>query len=339
MTLIIAGYDKGFKIKGKLYFFADSAITSIQYNKDTLEKIGHTTYLTGYKKVHAFDIRLSYPKFSPEGRFEKYKPSEFKSRCVVAFAGSAITAHHVLHTISEDLASLKVYVGDKGPCISGYDEDDFIKINREPLVNKELNGDEYYIDIEFLSFDNVDNCLTKEYISSIVGKSIVRALKSARDYKLDAMGIQELACEFLLGLHCNKDDDNYIYKFNVSLDKANFYTPVVKCEAIDKNSIGYIGIKEDGIILNEKINDFLSSSESKGVYSLSLKDCFLDDCIDEFKEEEYVKSPLKIMENNFIDVMDSHRSNSAPLIDYPVYKVTMDRHLVFFKEIIDPAKL
>lgn len=332
MTLIIAGYDSGYKVKNKLYFFADSAITRINYNKETLEKIDHTTYLTGYKKVHVFDIKLSYPKISPEGRFEGYKPSIFSSRCVVAFAGSAITAHHVLHTISEDLANLKVFIRDSVACISGYGEDDFSSIAKEPFVNKTLNSGEYYIDDD-LSFDEVDKCLTKEYISEAVNKSIVRALKSARAYKLDGMGIKELACEFLLGLYCKQEDENYIYKFNVSLDVEDFYTPVVECNILNKDSIGYIGIKEDGVLLNEKLKDFSLSPDSKGVFGFDLE----KDLIDGFEEEEYIKSPLNIMRNNFINVMNSHRSNSAPLIDYPVFEVIMDRQLVNFKTIYDPA--
>jgi hypothetical protein len=103
MSLVIAGYDYEMlwdsKMDDGIFAIADSAITSHQ---------GGKTILNGFRKVYELEAKVWKPNFTPDGYFRNYLDIYTTSPFIVGFAGSTLTAQHILNTITGHLEKLKI---------------------------------------------------------------------------------------------------------------------------------------------------------------------------------------------------------------------------------------
>lgn len=202
MTLVIAGYDyersfqyvwgggrdtePGMDLCG-LFVVADSAITSHG---------GGRTLINGFKKIYRVSANLWKPYFMQDGSFKDYFEIHEKRDVFVAFAGSTLTAQHIINSITAHLENLRISFGRN--------EDGSIYYNalrhcqKNPLVTNEASR---WDDDTFLPAD-FDGILTGELISKTTEYSINEALLSAGRYKLSMEEFQAMRTDLVLGLWC-----------------------------------------------------------------------------------------------------------------------------------------
>lgn len=212
MTLIIAGhhYRQGIQwpregidsstplVLDGLFFASDSIITS-----------GQHALLGGFRKVYPLTARLWKPYFL-DRYFHSYREVISQVECALAFAGSTLTAQHVLNTITEHLEKLRVsYRRALQPMVPG---DYVVALHCQEAVLSRGAGT--WDEDMFLPSD-IEGLLTAEAVSDAVLYSINEALRSARRYKLDKAGFESLYTEFAFGLRCPVSKEYRLYCFRI----------------------------------------------------------------------------------------------------------------------------
>ena len=103
MSLIIVGYDYEIfydkKMDDGIFAIADSAITSHQ---------GGRTILNGFRKVYELEAKIWKPNITMNGDFMGYFNTYSTNPFIVGFAGSTLTAQHILNGITGHLEKLKI---------------------------------------------------------------------------------------------------------------------------------------------------------------------------------------------------------------------------------------
>lgn len=217
MTLIIAGHDHTTALdyysfgrhpspnpkkmeKNGLFCVADSAITSHR---------GSRTLLNGFRKIHFLEAKLWAPEFYPDGSFNTYLNVHETRNLFIAFAGSTLTAQHILNTITEHLSSLRISYTRK---------EDTGRIQYcviRHCQKNPLNGPEpaYWEDDTFLRED-FENLLTGKIISEIIEHSMNHALRSAASYKLSLEEFNSMRTEIVAGFWCpvSRCHELYVYR-------------------------------------------------------------------------------------------------------------------------------
>lgn len=219
MTLIIAGYEYSksldyslfldepteshtpkMEIDG-LFVVADSAITS---------HAGGRTLLNGFRKVHSIEAKLWKPYFMPDGSFRDYLEVYETRNLFIAFAGSTLTAQHIINSITEHLSNLRIsYERENG--------DGEIKYNvirhcqKNPLTSGSFPS--YWDNDTFLSRD-FQWLLTGEVIASTIEYSMNDALRSAGKYKLSLQEFNAMHTEIVAGVWCpaSKRHELHVYR-------------------------------------------------------------------------------------------------------------------------------
>jgi len=205
MTLVIAGYDYKRSLQyiwgeGEheakdepkmqlcgLFVVADSAITS---------HAGGRTLLNGFKKVYCLRANLWKPYFMPDGSFKDYFEIHEQREVFVAFAGSTLTAQHIINSITAHIENLRISFGRRADGSIYYSA--IRHCQKNPLITNETL---YWGEDTFLPRD-CDGLLTGEIISKTTEYSINEALLSAGRYKLSMEEFQAMRTEFVLGLWC-----------------------------------------------------------------------------------------------------------------------------------------
>ncbi len=205
MTLVIAGYDyekslqytwgdaststqdkTKMEICG-LFVVADSAITSRE---------GGRTLISGFKKVYCIKANLWKPYFMPDGSFKDYLEIHEQREVFVAFAGSTLTAQHIINSITAHLENLRISFGRHGDGSIYYNV--IRHCQKNPLITDEMS---YWGDDAFISRD-FEGLLTGEIISKTTEYSINEALLSAGRYKLSMTEFQAMRTDLVLGVWC-----------------------------------------------------------------------------------------------------------------------------------------
>ena len=249
MTLVIAGYDytksidyskysddpsikyvPSMEVNG-LFVVADSAITSHS---------GGRTLLNGFKKVHTMEAKLWKPYFMPDGSFRSYH-EVFDSRPLfVAFAGSTLTAQHVINSISGHLEALRI----------SYERQRFtdpVKYNvvRHCQRNPLYESASYWDDDTFTDRD-FEGLLSGEVISDTIEYSINDALMSAGRYKLSMDEFQAMHTEIVAGFWCpvSKSHELYVFRMLSKTGDEGVLVAYTKKQKVQENEVAVLGMRK-----------------------------------------------------------------------------------------------
>lgn len=247
MTLVVAGYNfgenlwrntdnikesKGVRQEG-IFAVADSIITSFSSN-------GHSPLLSGFKKIKEIPVKLWQPYFIG-GNFSSYNSIFLQFECFVAFAGSTLTAQHVIDLVSNHLATLRI---DFHSGNFQTDASYFVKKNCDSN-NLILNGHTtVYGDDLFIPEKHYQGILTAEYVAEVVEHSINKALSSAQKYKLDEKSLREMYTEFILGVNCPTTGCDLLIKY--TMEQRNNIDGLIEVyvvsERIEEGTVAVIGM-------------------------------------------------------------------------------------------------
>ncbi|OBV41037.1 hypothetical protein [Janthinobacterium psychrotolerans] len=201
MTLVIAGHDitpdtsrPGFagSVRG-LFVTADSTITD-----------GHQTLLSGFKKIYRVPITVYQPSFNGYD-FQGYFTPRLASNCFIAFAGSTLTAQHVLNGINNHLSLMRYGYEGSGPAVRGT-----YQILMDCERNKLRAGGSQWPEDMFLDKD-MEGLLTAEVVTRVVLHAIHGALATAKQHKIDKRGWDSLLTEYVIGTYCEREKRNRLY--------------------------------------------------------------------------------------------------------------------------------
>ena len=247
MTIVIAGYNfrenpwreldnikerTGVQQEG-LFAIADSIITSHNSN-------GHSPLLSGFKKIKEIPIKLWQPNFVGQS-FQGYSSVFMQLECFVAFAGSTLTAQHVIDLISNHLATLRIDY-DRKDCTSPPEY--LVKKSCDANTLIRNGSSSLYGDDMFVPEVHYNDLLTGEYICEVVEHSITTSLKSAQKYRLDEQALREMYSEFILGVTCPVSRKDHLVKFTMDrkLNHEGVYEVFAKSERVPEGEVAVIGM-------------------------------------------------------------------------------------------------
>ena len=287
MTLVVAGHNFNRNLWGYtddlkegqserqegIFAIADSIITSFSSN-------GHRPLLSGFKKIKEIPVKLWQPYFIGQN-FKSYHNVFLQFECFVAFAGSTLTAQHVIDLITNHLATLRIDFE------SGDFQNNFRYVVKKicDSNNLERNGNgTVYGDDMFIPERHYQGILTGEYIAEVVEHSINKALISASKYKLDEQSLREMNTEFILGVNCPSSGCDLLIKYSMKrrLSVQGMIEVYVESERIAEGAIAVIGLNER---FGAKAQDRAKQAIENG---LSLKDemtAFVVDAVNEVNNE------------------------------------------------------
>lgn len=210
-----------------VYIVSDSAITSVD---------GSKTILGEFKKIYPVDIRVRRPEFDPGGYFRGYGRVYEERPAIIGFAGSTLTAQHILTEVRASLRSLMIScLPRNGPGHIHY----CICSPGEPNELHQPNRvweDDAFTDADF------PGLLTSDVIAEVVLRSMDRALQSARKYKLTAEDFVGLRTELLLGTWCTSGGHRLFKLEMQEVEVDGYLMATVKLTEIPRNQIGAIGL-------------------------------------------------------------------------------------------------
>ncbi len=223
MTLVIVGHDihktnerSGYFGESRgLFVVADSTITS-----------GFQTLLSGFKKIYSVPIKVFQPYFLGT-HFHSYQTVWHETQCFIAFAGSTLTAQHVLNSISNHLNKLRIgHDRERG----GY----LVLMGCEPnSLTHQLGIDEW--DESMFTDSDMQGLLSGDIVSSTALHAIELALAGAKKHKLDEEGFKMLLTQYVLGTYCEVQKRHRIFTFIPKLQKDAL--GVIEGIAIDHREI------------------------------------------------------------------------------------------------------
>jgi hypothetical protein len=229
MTLIIAGYNNS----NSIFFAADTAISS-----------GTSTLLCEFRKVYSVSVKLWEPYFVRE-YFKDYSSVYMESQCAVAFAGSTLTAQHILNSISEHLANLRISISYEQLGVNSKHRRYVIVKPCERNELMDLSRVRMWADDMFIH-DNCKNLLTADYIAETIEHSINHAVRSARKYKLDSDSFNSLLTNFAAGIRCPITGEFCLYVFHMQerYGEGGVREAYTSKELIANSRIAVLGLKE-----------------------------------------------------------------------------------------------
>ncbi|CAA0195955.1 hypothetical protein I5590_10095 [Acinetobacter baumannii] len=254
MTLVVAGFDGD-----EIFFIGDSAITN---TSGSIPK----TLLSGFKKIYAIPIIVHAPFFVRE--FRRYIPFQsYKAESVVALAGNTLIAQHILNTINEHLAKVRVnysYDGEKTI---------YSLIRHCDVRNNQFYQERRLWDESELSYDQVMSAIQYSDLKDIIEYSIGEAVNSASKHILGEEDWKRIKDnEYLFSLSCPHKKENFLYRVVFDEEeRAGVIKAIPKIESIQKGQLGIIGIKNFNEQLCEKYNELVITRSN---ISLEMLNCF-----------------------------------------------------------------
>ncbi len=315
MTLIIAGYEHSktpdhsrfikdapphtpeMKFSG-IFAIADSAITAHK---------GGKTLLNGFGKIHEVEAKLWKPYFLPDGSFKDYFEVYESRRLLIGFAGSTLTAQHIINGITEHLGNLRISFSRKND-IGPISYKVIRHCQKNPLASSAETS--YWDDDTFLNSD-FEGLLTGEVIADIVEHSINNALRSASKYKLDMDDFISMHTELICGTWCphKKRHELYVFRMLSDRDEDGVLFAKTKKELVKENEVAVLGMR----------SDFETDAQTK-----------FNDAISKFNE------PTEVMREYLEDCIDTVQSSGSKEIDHPVILRRIEQHKiskeVYFKQ-------
>jgi len=228
-----AGKDKKTPLEPDgLLVATDTAITT----SDT-----GVTLLSGFRKSYEVPIKVWKPYFVG-AYFHSYQTTYLETSCFIAFAGSTLTAQHVLNSITEHLGKLRISYRRSSSSPGEY------CVIRHCQKNDLEQGQSVnqWGDDMFLSQD-IEALLTADVIADNILYSINESLSSARRYKLDAKSLQQMQTDFAAGVYCPVSRQHRLYTFRMdkALSDNGIYEVFAKKEQINWNQVAVLGMREE----------------------------------------------------------------------------------------------
>lgn len=250
MTLIVAGYeyaksvdyskyledeaktyDPEMELEG-LFVVADSAITDP--NGKTL--------LNGFRKTYEIDVKLWKPNFTPDGSFHNYIEVFETNKIFISFAGSTLTAQHIINSITTHLGKLRISYRRPEDKSIAYAVVRHCQSN--PLENNSSGS--AWDDDTFLN-RHFEGLLTGDLIASTVEYSITEALTSASKYKLELKDFEAMHTELIAGVWCpvNRRHQLYVYRMESKRDNDGVLVPYTRKRLIPENEVAVLGMTKE----------------------------------------------------------------------------------------------
>ncbi len=243
MTLVVAGYKQNGYVwkkdlnqdytpdrKSGIFIVADSMISTVTQG-------GRSPLVTGFQKIKEISINVWEPHFIGE-LFQGYIKVQQQHKCLIAFAGSTLTAQHIVDNISGHLSNLRI------DYVEAYD---FKCVIRKGCDSNNLikNGvGTHYCEETFLPDQDYLNLLNAEYVSEVVEHSINKAIQSKKKYVLDPNALNAMRTDIVLAINCPHTRQDYIYKysFNDNNDENGRIHVFCEKELVEANGIAVIGM-------------------------------------------------------------------------------------------------
>ncbi|MCO6055594.1 hypothetical protein NG726_02745 [Pseudomonas sp. MOB-449] len=213
MTLIVAGYAGstlfGRKRYDEIFFVGDTLLSQfngVTERRDRLIEI--------YRKIRTVPVTVWTPHFDNEGYFSRYLEG-FRSPCVIAFAGSALTFGHMLNGIQEHLGQLRYTFINQTYKIVKHCSNEAIKHNHAQTWAEDIVFEQH----------NVPK-LTAELQMDVVSHVIRRALKDVSEPRLlDQRTFDSIRCELAIAMYCWEQRAPVLYHVEVVLTDEIPRTP------------------------------------------------------------------------------------------------------------------
>ncbi|EGM75978.1 hypothetical protein Rhein_3970 [Rheinheimera sp. A13L] len=245
MTLIIAGYRQNkFRwnigensnytpdINSGVFVIADSIISA-------KTNAGSKPLVSGFRKIIEVPVHVWQPHFVGE-LFQGYSTIFQTHKCLVAFAGSTLTAQHLINGISGHLAELKIDY-ERNP------EIEYVvrkSCDHNNLISKGISN--HYDENLFVAAKDYQNLLSAELISDVVEHSINKALESRMQHVLDPIALDAMYTDIILAVTCPIQRQDYLYKFKFKSSALPEGGIKVYCEKefIEADKIAVIGMEK-----------------------------------------------------------------------------------------------
>ena len=234
MTLIIAGFEKqkdpwetAWKATKNGLWNMPDAVAKAEHGKLPIKLVTNGLFavadslistpgthasrpiLSGLRKIHPIAVQLWKP-YIVNREFRNYSEIHLSTQCFVAFAGSTLTATHVLNTISEHLGMLRITfesddIATHKPRYVVKRDCEYVHI-RDTKKHIEWSDDMY-------SSSDFENILTAEHIAEVIEHSINVAFNSAKRYRLDENAFKQMQTEFVAGIQCPATRQYRLFSF------------------------------------------------------------------------------------------------------------------------------
>lgn len=245
MTLIIAGYKQNLfqwqtdekpdytpDRRSGLFVIADSMISA-------KTNAGSKPLVSGFRKIIEVPVHVWQPNFVGE-LFQGYSTIFQTHKCLVAFAGSTLTAQHLINGISGHLAELKIDY-ERNPEIEYVVRKSYDHNN---LISKGISN--HYDEDLFVAAKDYQNLLSAELISDVVEHSINKALESRMQHVLDPVALDAMHTDIILAVTCPIQRLDYLYKFKFKSSALSGGGIKAYCEKefIEADKIAVIGLEK-----------------------------------------------------------------------------------------------
>ena len=241
MTLVVAGYRQSSLSWGTpstyvpdrrsgIFMVADSIIS-------TVTATGRKPLLSEFRKIVEVPIHVWEPHFIGEN-FHDYIKVFTTYKCLIAFAGSTLTAQHIINNITGHLGKLRIDYksGNEFKCIvrKNCDANNLISNGRSSVYDDDI----------FIPVRDYQNLLTAEFVSDVVKHSINKALESKMKHVIDQQALDAMRTEIMLGLTCPVQRVDHLYKYSFRTRNLSVGGIEAFCqkELIQANDIGVLGM-------------------------------------------------------------------------------------------------
>lgn len=199
------------------------------------------TLLSGFRKSYGVSIKVWKPNFLG-AYFNGYQTTYLETSCFIAFAGSTLTAQHVLNSITEHLGNLRISYRRS----SGSSGEYCVIRHCQKNDLEQGQGVDRWADDMFLPQD-IEALLTADVIADNILYSINESLSSARRYKLDAKSLQQMQTDFAAGIYCPVSRQHKLYTFRMekALNDSRIYEVFAKMQEIHWNQVAVLGMRAE----------------------------------------------------------------------------------------------
>lgn len=276
MSLVIAGYDFEMfydsKMDDGVFAIADSAITTNQ---------GKTTLLNGFRKVYELETKVWKPNFTPDGSFRNYLDIHYKQPILVGFAGSTLTAQHILNSITGHIEKLRISYIEKSMYNEPIQYTILLPCEKNPLISPPIPttwDDETFLDKDY------ENLMTGKLIAEFVEHSINHSLKSVSQYKLDMQEFNSMHTDIFSAIWCpvKQEHEIYVYRMKSKKNVDGFgFIAYTEKEYLPKDKLAVLGIRTR---CEKKAQQIYNQALEKKQKPSSIAIDFLNQCIDEVQD-------------------------------------------------------
>lgn len=294
MTLIVVGYT-GRKFFRKAIYDSTFFVGDTLISRDNPVRGGRDRMIENYQKIRTIPVTVCKPCFDTEGYFRGYQDS-MRSKCVIAFAGSSLTFHHMLNGIQEHLRQLRYTFFDQTYKIVKHCSSEAITYNHAQVWDEDI----------FVADHNLPK-LSASFVIEVVSHVIRKALKDVSGHRLLAPGeFDGLKCELAVATHCWETNKPSLFHIEVGVDTSSIpYQPTHYVRRLEEEEICVLGLRseeEEARALLQEVRA-QGKSERKAIEEF-LRDKILEDLV---AEQNYI--------GGFVDSwrVDSHEVNQRYL--------------------------